>query len=135
MELYDYFQVVEVSDTHFHFRLGGFLDDTVLDQFGTEIIQQYQDAVDTFEGRPFINLADLRGLKPMPGRAKEMVADLMEYGKQRNLYYSINVNPSALSKMSIGDAGKMSKTSDLRVIVASMEEATRILKEKQKEIA
>ena len=108
--------------------------DEVLDAVGEEIKSEYCSVIDFFKGHAFINFVDLRELKVMPDRAKELVSELMAYGMERKLFYSININPSTVSKMSITTAGQMSDTQSKRVIVSTMEEGEEILKQKLAEM-
>ena len=130
MKLEDYFKIVSTADNVFRFEFKGFFTDDIVDTFGDTIKRQYFQAVDSFAGQSFITYVDLRGLKVMPDKAKAMVAELMSYGKERNLFFSININPTAVSRSSIRDAGKLSHSTEIRVIVATPEEAEPILKEK-----
>lgn len=127
MNVADYFNIISTDNGVFKFEFKGYLSDEIIDAIGDTIKHSYFSAVDTFQGSPFITYADLRRLKAVPNKAKKLIAALMEYGKARNLYCSINVNPSAIASMSIADAGSQSDSNNLRIVVATTIEADELL--------
>ncbi len=134
MNIEDYFKIISTTNNVFRFEFKGFFKDSVVDKIGDEIKRRYFRAVDSFLGKPFITYADLRGLHAMPPKGRAMVSELMSYGKQRNLFFSININPSAVSTLSIHAAGNISLSNELRIIVTTQEEAESILEEKVAEM-
>ncbi len=130
MRASDYFEVVQSAGNVFRFRLFGFLSAEAVEQVGSEIERTYQRTVDSFRGSPFIVVSDLRKLEPLPEVAKQLVSRLMQYGGTRGLYYSININPTALIGMGIKSAGRKTTTSEIRSIVATEEEALKLLAQK-----
>jgi hypothetical protein len=126
------FTVISTEDRVFRFRFEGFLDDEFLDEWEEKIVEQYTKATLSFKGEPFINLADLRDLKPLTERARLLVERLMIISRKNNVYASINIkNPkSVFAEMGVRSAGEHTETNSYRIIVSSLEEAEDILKEK-----
>lgn len=130
------FTVISAKDRVFRFRLEGFLDDDFLDEREEEIVRQYTEATLSFKGEPFINVVDLRDLKPLSKRGQLLVERLMKISKDNNLYFSINIRnaKSIIAELGIHAVGEKTETNSYRWIVSSMEEAEAILKEKLKEL-
>jgi len=128
------FEVIECRDGLFHFRLSGFLDEEAVAEHGAAISHAYQAAVDSFAGEPFIVLADLRRLRTLPKAGEDLVRALMRYGRTRNLFWSINISPSALTRAGLKDAAQMTDTARLRSVVETPAQALALLEEKRREM-
>lgn len=122
MKITDYFEVVSTSDRVFHFRMKGFWTDALVAQISTQFLRQFNEAVDSMRGRRFLALADLTGLKPPSEKTKESIAQAMRYARDHSLYKTVEVMPSAVTRIAVRQAAEESGNDDFRVVVSSVDE-------------
>ncbi len=123
MAIADYFFVVSTKDSVFHFQLKGLWTEDVVVQISTQMLALFKQAVDSMGGRRFLVLADLREFLPPAQQAKEIVTQTMKYAREHNLYKTVEVMPSALSRLAIRQSAEATGQDDFRVVVATIEEA------------
>ena len=123
MSIASYFSVVSTRDRVFHFQLKGLWTEVVVVQISTQMLALFKQAVDSMEGRRFLVLADLRAFLPPAQQAKEVVTQTMKYAREHNLYKTVEVMPSALSRLAIRQSAEATGQDDFRVVVATLEEA------------
>lgn len=123
MAIADYFFVVSTKDSVFHFQLKGLWTEDVVVQISTQMLALFKQAVDSMGGRRFLVLADLREFLPPAQQAKEIVTQTMKYAREHNLYKTVEVMPSALSRLAIRQSAEATGQDDFRVVVATLEEA------------
>ena len=131
----DVFQVKQASEGVFRFKLSGFLDEERIPSVAPRIEDLYCHCVDGFRGQPFVVVADLRDLRVLTEEGEQMVRRLMRYGRTRGLYWSINISPSALTRMGLKNAAVFTDTEKLRSYVPDEPAAHTLLKQKLAEIA
>ena len=122
MNTSDYFEVVSTDNRVFHLRLKGFWTDKVVLQIGTEFLALFKEAVDSMGGEKFLVLADTSQFKPPSLSAKEVITETMKYAKAHGIYKTVEVMPSAVTRIAIQQAAQESGKDDFRVVVSSVEE-------------
>ena len=123
MGITDYFSVISTRDNVFHFQLKGLWTEDVVVEIRTQMLALFKQAVDRMGGSRFLALADLSEFLPPAQQAKEIVTQTMKYAKEHNLYKTVEVMPSALSRLAIRQSAEATGQDDFRVVVATVEEA------------
>ncbi|MEI7646148.1 MAG: hypothetical protein WCJ55_17910 [Chloroflexales bacterium] len=123
MKITEYFEVVSTNDRVVHVRLKGFWTDALVAQISTQFLKQFNEAVDRMRGGRFLALADLTELKPPSEKTKESIAQAMRYAREHNLYKTVEVMPSAVTRIAVRQAAEESGTDTFRVVVSTVEDA------------
>lgn len=123
MDISDYFEVVSTSGRVFHFRLKGFLSDAVVAEIAEPFYDKWCAEVDSMQGEAFLTLADTTQFKPPAESAKALIGKCMKYGKEKGLYKTVEVMPSAITKMAVRQSAEQTGHDDFRVVVSSVDEA------------
>ncbi|MEI8306008.1 MAG: hypothetical protein WCF99_02970 [Chloroflexales bacterium] len=122
MKITDYFEVVSTNDRVVYVRLKGFWTDALVAQISTQFLKQFNEAVDSMRGKRFLTLADLTELKPPSEKTKESIAQAMRYAKDHNLYKTVEVMPSAVTRIAVRQAAEETGNDDFRVVVSSVDD-------------
>lgn len=134
MNASDYFEIVSTEDSVFHFRVMGFWTDEVVAQIGTEFLKRIEGGVDSMEGKKFLLLVDTTEFKPPSQKVKEVMTQVMVYAGEHNLYKTVEVMPSAVTRIAVQQAAQDSGKDDFRVVVSSVEEAWEKINELKQEL-
>jgi hypothetical protein len=134
MEASDYFEIVSAEDSVFHFRVKGFWTDEVLAHIGTQFLDRIEQGVDSMEGEKFLLLVDTTEFKPPSQKVREVMTHVMMYARERNLYKTVEVMPSAITRIAVQQAAKESGKDDFRIVVSSLEEAWERINELKQEL-
>jgi hypothetical protein len=123
MESSDYFEIVSTEDRVFHFRVIGFWTDEVLAQIGAQFLDLIERGVDSMGRERFLLLVDTTEFRPPSEKVREVMTRVMVYARERNLYKTVEIMPSAITRIAVQQAAKESGKDDFRVVVATLEEA------------
>lgn len=122
MKVTDYFEVVSTKDRVFHLRLKGLWTDEVVAQITTPFLKRFKEVVDMMQGRQFLVLADTTEFRPPSQKTKAAIGQAMKYAREHNLYKTIEVLPSAVTRLAIQQAAQETGNDDFRIVVSSVEE-------------
>jgi hypothetical protein len=134
MEASDYFEIVSTEDRVFHFRVMGFWTDEVLAQIGTQFLDRIEQGVDSMGGEKFLLLVDTTEFKPPSQKVREVMTKVMVYARERNLYKTVEIMPSAITRIAVQQAAQETGKDDFRVVVSSVEEAWEKIDELKQEL-
>ena len=134
MEISDYFEIVSAEDSVFHFRVMGFWTDEVVAQIGTQFLERIEQGVDGMEGKKFLLFVDTTEFKPPSQKVKEVMTQVMVYAREHNLYKTVEVMPSAVTRIAVQQAAQDSGKDDFRIVVSSVEEAWEKINELKQEL-
>jgi SepF-like predicted cell division protein (DUF552 family) len=85
-----------------------------------------------FAGADHIVLADLRGLSPMADDAAAVFGELIGYGRAHGCTWCVHLSDSVVSRLQTARlAREASKDDKVTINVVSIEEADRVIEEKQ----
>jgi hypothetical protein len=92
-------------------------------------------ATDGFKGEPHIVLADLRGMAPLSQQAGAMMGEFIKYGRTHGTICCVHLSDSSISRLQAARlAREASPYDDITINVVSIEEADRVVQEKQAEL-
>ena len=134
MRISEYFEVVSAKDQVLHFELKNFWDKKFTTELGDVFFEEFKKAVDSFDKKKFVALADLSEFGVPSSEAKEYIGKGMKYALENNLYKSVEVIPKAISKMGVDQAAKKSGKDDFRVVSKDRSEGLKLVEALRKEI-
>ena len=123
MESSDYYEIVSAEEGVFHFRVKGFWSDEVLAQIGAQFLDQIEGGIDSMGGERFLLLVDTTEFKPPSQKVRDVMTQVMVYARERNLYKTVEIMPSAVTRIAVQQAARESGKDDFRIVVSSLEEA------------
>lgn len=134
MDINDYIEIISTSNKVLHFKVKGFWSNKLISCCEDKIFQVWKKAVDSFGGQKFISLPDLTEFKPSQEKGTELVAKLMKYAQENNLYHSVQIAPTALARVNVSVPSSKAGHSAYRTVTKSLEEALKVVEEKLKDI-
>jgi hypothetical protein len=92
-------------------------------------------STDVFKGEPHIVLADMRGLPPLTEDKSKVFADIIRYGREHGVICCVHLSDSSIARLQHARlAREASPYDDITVNVVSIEEADRVIQEKQSKL-
>jgi hypothetical protein len=89
-------------------------------------------STDVFKGEPHIVLADMRGMPPLTEEKAKVFADIIKYGRDHGVACCVHLADSSIARLQQARlAREASPYDDITVNVVSIEEAERMIQEKQ----
>ncbi|MCP4896878.1 MAG: hypothetical protein GY906_07870 [bacterium] len=134
IDISDYYNIVSIDDHVIHDELKGFWSDQIIDEIGPEFLKLWEDAVKSFNGRPFITLTDWSDCSVMTDKAKEYLAKAMTIFKQHNGRNVVEVVPKTTTRLSIEAAARNAGAPTFRTVVTSLSEALDLVKKLKDEL-
>lgn len=103
-----------------------------------EVTKAYEEAVwatDSFKKLPHVVLADMRGLAPLAPDATMVFGEIIKYGRAHGTVACVHLSDSSIARLQASRlAREASPYDDVTVNVVSLEEAEKVLDEKQREL-
>jgi len=97
-----------------------------------EMYEASKRLTDSFYGRPHMVLADMRGLAPLSPDGTKIFGDIIKYGRERGTICCVHLSDSSIARLQASRlAREASPYDDITVNVVSMEEAEKVIQEKQ----
>jgi hypothetical protein len=98
--------------------------------------QQYRKATDSFRGRSHLVLADMRGMKPTHPQVATILGDEIGYARQHGCVRCAHLSDDSVQRMQASRVARMASAGDdVTVVVATVQEAERVLEEARRELA
>jgi hypothetical protein len=98
----------------------------------------YDDAVwatDGFKGTPHMVLADIRGMGAMSQESGKIFSDIIRYGREHGTICCVHLSDTSISKLQASRlAREVNPSDDCTVNVVSIDEAEKVIQEKQSEM-
>ena len=97
-----------------------------------QIYDEAKWATDAFRGEPHMVLADMRGLGTLGADKQKIFGDIIRYGRERGCVCCVHLSDSSIARLQQARiAREASPYDDITVNVVSIEEAERMINEKQ----
>jgi hypothetical protein len=101
-----------------------------------QIFEEAKWATDTLKGGAHIVLADLRGMAPLSPAVGQIMGDFIKYGREHGTICCVHLSDSSIARLQAARlAREVSPYDDITLNVVSIEEAERVVQEKQAELA
>ncbi len=96
------------------------------------MVEEAKWATDSFHGEPHIVLADMRGMAPLAPDATQLFGEMIKYGRERGCVCCVHLSDSSIARLQATRlAREASPYDDITVNVVSVEEAEKVIHEKQ----
>src|SRR6185369_9283284 len=97
--------------------------------------EQAKHSTDLFKGEPHIVLADMRGLGVLTEDKQKVFGDIIKYGRTRGTVCCVHLSDSSIARLQQARlAREASPYDDITVNVVSVEEADKVIQEKQSKL-
>jgi hypothetical protein len=97
-----------------------------------QIADDARSVTDGFRGEPHIVLADMRGLAPLSDDKAAVFGEIIKYGRTRGTVCCVHLSDSSIARLQHSRlAREASPYDDITVNVVSVEEADKVIQEKQ----
>lgn len=130
----DYFNIISTDNKILFFELKGFWSDVAVEQFEDEAFGYWQDAVKSFGGEAFVAMPDLSHFKVARANGKALVARMMKYAQENNLFHSVQIMPEAMARIVISESVKESGHKSFRSVVHNLKDGQELAKKKLDEM-
>jgi hypothetical protein len=88
---------------------------------------------DQLAGGEHIVLADMRGMAPMSADAARILGELIRYGRERGTACCVHLSDSSIARLQAARLAREASPQDnITINVVSVDEAERVIEEKQK---
>ena len=96
------------------------------------ILKEAKWTTDLFRGEPHLVLADMRGMTPLSQEGTAILGEMIKYGREHGTICCVHLSDSSIARLQTNRlAREASPYDDITVNVVSMEEADRVIQEKQ----
>ena len=129
MDQTDFFRVISRAGRVLHIQLKGFIEDEMVDAIQGPILEEFTRAIETFGKDPWIILVDMTEFRPTSTKGQNLVAAMMKQAHAHALYHSVEVIPSALTRLTLASTSSRAKHDAFRTVVESMEQARKAVEE------
>lgn len=103
-----------------------------------EVTKAYEEAVwatDTFKKQPHVVLADMRGLAPLAPDATMVLGEIIKYGRTHGTVACVHLSDASIARLQASRLAREASPHDrVTVDVVSLEEAEKVLEEKQRDL-
>jgi len=97
-----------------------------------KLVEEAKWATDSFRGEPHMVLADMRGMAPLSPDATQLFGEMIKYGRERGCVCCVHLSDSSIARLQASRlAREASPYDDITVNVVSIEEAEKMIQEKQ----
>jgi hypothetical protein len=97
-----------------------------------KMYEEAQWAHNSFKGEPHLVLADMRGMAPLSPEGTKVFGEIIKYGRQHGCICCVHLSDSSIARLQQSRlAREASPYDDITVNVVSLEEAERVIQEKQ----
>ena len=97
-----------------------------------KILDEAKWATDGFKGQPHIVIADMRGMATLSPEGQRIFAEIIRYGRSHGTICCVHLSDSSIHRLQANRlAREASPYDDITVNVVSLEEAERVIEEKQ----
>jgi hypothetical protein len=97
-----------------------------------KMFEEAKSAHDSFRGHPHLVLADMRGMAPMSPEGTKIFGELIRYGREHGCVCCVHLSDSSIGRLQASRlAREASPYDDITVNVVSLEEAERVIQERQ----
>jgi hypothetical protein len=95
----------------------------------------YRAVTDSYEGRPHLVLADMRGMLPCAPRVAEIMMEAIGYARQRGVACCAHISDLTVTRLQAARlARQASEGDDVTIECVSLEEAGQVLRERRLEL-
>ncbi len=96
---------------------------------------EYRKATDSFQGRPHLVLADMRGMKPTHPDVAAILGAEIGYARQNGCVRCAHLSDDTVQRLQAARVARMSSPGDdVTVVVGTVQEAERVLEEARREL-
>lgn len=134
MDVSKYFEIVSAKDRVIHVEHRGNWTNAVINQMGDEFFRLWKEAVDSMGGERFIVLADVSNFETVNPKLQKYLTRVMSYALTHNMYKTVEVIAKAQAQIGIKDAALDTGQPDFRILVTSLESATKKVEKLKKEL-
>ncbi len=131
MNTRDYFRIISSIGRVLHVEIKGFISDEIIDDIKEPILNEFNHAIFAFGGKPWIILVDMREFRPTSKKGRQLLSAMMKRSQENGLYHAVEIVPSALTRLSLHSSANSAGFESFS-IVESMDEALRVVADKQK---
>lgn len=114
-----------------YIRMEGFFEESEMRAF----CDSYRQATDSYQGRPHLVLADMRGMQIASIEVSKLLGDAIGYARERGVACCAHLSSSTVQKLQAARlAREHSPGDDVTVNVVSPEEAHKVLEEARRKL-
>lgn len=132
-----YFKIVSEFGNVVHIRPQGCWTDLIAEEYGDELKEKFTAAIAEMEKRKkhFIVLANMSDFHIEGEKTSKLLSELMKISVGNPLFYrTVQIIPSLKTRMEIKEASKQSGQTNVKFVVASVQEANQKIMEIKKQM-
>jgi hypothetical protein len=101
----------------------------------SQVFEEAKRSTDAYKGEPHIVLADMRGLAVLTEDKQKVFGDIIRYGREHGCVTCVHLSDSSIARLQHARlARENSPYDDATINVVSIEEADRVIQEKQAKV-